>query len=300
MLEFTRTEYENLKKSKELDEFSPAQFHAWVNSNEDLFMKGESGEFDNDLQKSEYNTLQNELAAFVKVGVWEEDKQSTIVKSEYFIREKQVDFANEITKSENGEDETITKGIYRDTALNRKLGRVGTEFGSQIQKSKSMPIGTIHNGFKKIAEGKWRKVSEHGMTQREHKDTAYKHEDAAVRTKPTSDKGEDDRVYAEEYKAKKHKELASKLDSKDYSDEEVGLGVHKKGDKLEHNGETIHVGHDTSGGQSTITYKAPSVSDKTYYDLDKLKKVIEENKVTDEQRKTIQDRMRSKFNEDKF
>jgi hypothetical protein len=136
-LSFTRTEYENIKKSKELDEFSPAQFHAWVNSNEDLFMKGESGEFDNDLQKSEYNTLQNELAAFVKVGVWEEDKQSTIVKSEYFIREKQVDFANEITKSENGEDETITKGIYRDTALNRKLGRVGTEFGSQIEKARA-------------------------------------------------------------------------------------------------------------------------------------------------------------------
>lgn len=137
MLEFTRTEYENLKKSKELDEFSPAQFHAWINSNEDLFMKGESGEFDNDLQKSEYNTLQNELAAFVKVGVWEEDKQSTIVKSEFYIREKQVDFTDEITKSENGEDEIITKGIYRDTALNRKLGRVGTEFGSQIEKSRA-------------------------------------------------------------------------------------------------------------------------------------------------------------------
>lgn len=227
-LSFTRTEYENLKKSKELDEFSPAQFHAWINSNEDLFMKGESGEFDNDLQKSEYNTLQNELAAFAKVEVWEEDKQSTIVKSEYFIREKQVDFANEIIKSENGEDETITKGIYRDTALNRKLGRVGAEFGSEIKKSKSYPIGTIHNGFKKIAEGKWRKVSEHGMTQREHKDTAYKHEDAAVRTKPISDKGEDDRVYAEEYKAKKHKELASKLDSKDYSDEEVGISKDSK------------------------------------------------------------------------
>lgn len=133
-LSFTRTEYENIKKSKELDEFSPTQFHAWINSNEDLFMKGESGEFENDLQKSEYNTLQNELAAFAKVEVWEEDKQSTIVKSEFYIREKQVDFTQDIQKSENGEDETITKGIYRDTALNRKLGRVGAEFGSEIQK----------------------------------------------------------------------------------------------------------------------------------------------------------------------
>jgi hypothetical protein len=113
-------------------------------------------------------------------------------------------------------EQNIQKGMSPDEAIENVL-----------QKSKSMPIGTIHNGFKKIAEGKWRKVSEHGMTQREHKDTAYKHEDAAVRTKPTSDKGEDDRVYAEEYKAKKHKELASKLDSKDYSDEEVTGGEKK-------------------------------------------------------------------------
>lgn len=224
-LSFTRTEYENLKKSKELDEFSPAQFHAWINSNEDLFMKGESGEFDNDLQKSEYNTLQNELAAFAKVEVWEEDKQSTIVKSEYFIREKQVDFANEIIKSENGEDETITKGIYRDTALNRKLGRVGTEFGSQIQKSKSMPIGTIHNGYKKIADGKWRKVSEHGMTKEEH---------SRLQTEANDIQGEHQskRNHSQvEWWGKeslKHLDAASKLDSKDYSDEEVGISKDSK------------------------------------------------------------------------
>lgn len=130
-LQFTRTEYENLKKSKAIDEFSPEQFQKWIVSNEDLFMKGESGEFDNDLQKSDYNTLKNEVAAFTKVEVWEEDKQSTIVKSEYYIREKQVDFTDEIVKSENGEDETITKGTYRDTALNRKLERVGAEFGNK-------------------------------------------------------------------------------------------------------------------------------------------------------------------------
>lgn len=295
MLEFTRTEYENLKKSKELDEFSPAQFHTWINSNEDLFMKGESGEFDNDLQKSEYNTLQNELAAFVKVGVWEEDKQSTIVKSEFYIREKQVDFTDEITKSENGEDETITKGIYRDTALNRKLGRVGTEFGSQIEKARAATIGEIREWsgrkYKKQANGKWVEISVAGLSNKEHKDKAKNY--LLNAHKSHDPKGNEEL-------ADQHQIASSSVSDKEYSDEEIGLGVHKKGDKLEHNGETIHVGHDTSGGQSTITYKAPSVSDKTYYDLDKLKKVIEENKVTDEQRKTIQDRMRSKFNEDKF
>ena len=129
MLSFTRTEYENIKKSKELDEFLPEQFSKWIKLNEDLFMKGESGEFDDEIQKSDYNTLQNELSAFAKVEVWEEDKQSTIVKSEYYIREKQVDFTDNIVKSDNDEDETIIKGAYRDTALNRKLERVGKEFG---------------------------------------------------------------------------------------------------------------------------------------------------------------------------
>jgi hypothetical protein len=294
MLEFTRTEYENIKKSKELDEFSPAQFHAWINSNEDLFMKGESGEFDNDLQKSEYNTLQNELAAFVKVGVWEEDKQSTIVKSEYFIREKQVDFTDEITKSENGEDETIIKGIYRDTALNRKLGRVGTEFGSQIEKARA---GTYEDTPENRKLG--RVGQKYGESKREDKQNDTTLRDLETKLNYAKDFSPHKVDYYEQL-IKEHKEKSNPKESTDKKEEIVGSGVHKKGDKLEHNGETIHVGHDTSGGQSTITYKAPSVSDKTYYDLDKLKKVIEENKVTDEQRKTIQDRMRSKFNEDKF
>jgi hypothetical protein len=227
-LSFTRTEYENLKKSKELDEFSPAQFHAWINSNEDLFMKGESGEFDNDLQKSEYNTLQNELAAFAKVEVWEEDKQSTIVKSEFYIREKQVDFTDEITKSENGEDETITKGIYRDTALNRKLGRVGTEFGSQIEKSRAATIGEIREWsgrkYKKQANGKWVEVSEHGMTKKEHHTKAKEADDAITHRVGGSDEAT---MAAHDSRREKHLDISNKLSDKEYSDEEVGSGDHK-------------------------------------------------------------------------
>ena len=41
-------------------------------------------------------------------------------------------------------------------------------FSEDIYKSNSLPIGTIHNGFKKIAEGKWRKVSNEGLTYMEH------------------------------------------------------------------------------------------------------------------------------------
>lgn len=50
---------------------------------------------------------------------------------------------------------------------------------------------------------------------------------------------------------------------------------YKTGDKIQYNGATIHVGKDTSGGQNTTTYTAPSVSEKTFWDLDKLKEVID-------------------------
>ena len=40
-----------------------------------------------------------------------------------------------------------------------------------LEKGKSMPIGTITNGFKKIAEGKWRKVSSEGKTKEEHEES---------------------------------------------------------------------------------------------------------------------------------
>jgi hypothetical protein len=32
----------------------------------------------------------------------------------------------------------------------------------------SFPIGAIHNGYKKIADNTWVKVSKHGMTKKEH------------------------------------------------------------------------------------------------------------------------------------
>jgi hypothetical protein len=198
-------------------------------------------------------------------------------------------------------DQNLQKGMSPDEAIENVL-----------QKSKKANVGEVHtwNGkrYKKQSNGKWLEVSEHDRTH------SFLMETSAILKRKAQERRDFGIPYAAgEYEKDSiyWKEQASKLSDKEYEDHEIGLGgekkeataelgVHKKGDKLEHNGETIHVGHDTSGGQSTITYKAPSVSDKTYYDLDKLKKVIEENKVTDEQRKTIQDRMRSKFNEDKF
>lgn len=60
------------------------------------------------------------------------------------------------------------------------LGRTGLNLDSftNIEKGKKFPIGTISNGYKKIAEGKWKKVSEHGLTKKEHQEKAELHSKA--------------------------------------------------------------------------------------------------------------------------
>jgi hypothetical protein len=73
---------------------------------------------------------------------------------------------------------------------------------------------------------------------------------------------------------------------------------HKSGDRFEYGGETIHVGKDTSGGQNTITYKAPGVSDKTYWDLTILKKEITNKKESKKEEKKEEEKKLDGISED--
>lgn len=98
-----------------------------------------------------------------------------------------------------------------------------------LEKGRSFPIGTIHNGFKKVAEGKWRKVSEHGMTKEEHEKEEKKHtkdseilRERSLRAKKSNESaGLFHQGTEKKEEAKKHRDASSKLDSKDYSDTEV-------------------------------------------------------------------------------
>jgi hypothetical protein len=93
---------------------------------------------------------------------------------------------------------------------------------NDIEKGKRMPIGTITNGFKKIAEGKWRKVSEHGYNKETHERFAA----GTLNPEQTKNLPKSSQDYHIAQK-KLHIEAASKLDSKDYSDDEV-MGGEKK------------------------------------------------------------------------
>ena len=175
--------------------------------------------------------------------------------------------------------QSIEKVVLVNDELAKENWFVRTGQGADIEKSKKAGVGEIHtwNGkrYRKEANGKWVEVSEHGMSKKEHEDKAGEHRS---NMETSNKKGEGHIYYREMAKRDEHKDVAGKLSDKEHTDEEVGLGKKeepKKGDKIEHNGVTIHVGHDKSGGQDTLTYTAPSISDKKYWDLSSLKKEID-------------------------
>lgn len=96
---------------------------------------------------------------------------------------------------------------------------------NSLEKGKSMPIGTITNGFKKIAEGKWRKVSEHGKTKEEH---IYESDKYGEKLNRDNLLPEDSKKYYLD-ESKRHTKEALKLDSKEYSDVDV-VGKEKEED----------------------------------------------------------------------
>lgn len=86
-----------------------------------------------------------------------------------------------------------------------------------IQKAKKVPIGTVSNGFKKVAEGKWRKVSDsHKMTKEEHEKEADLADTRHV--KFANQNGEDD--YGHSQDRDMHKQKSKNLDDKEYTDQE--------------------------------------------------------------------------------
>lgn len=146
-----------------------------------------------------------------------------------------------------------------------------------IQKGRAAVVGEIREWsgkkYKKQGNGKWIEVSGEGKSKRQHLQEFHNN--------LSRDRHGEFSTYTKEDKERiinEQKDQADKLSDKEYDDtdfeEKEEKQTYKKGDKIEFNGVTIHVGKDTSGGQDTLTYKAPDVSDKTFWDLDKLKEKI--------------------------
>jgi hypothetical protein len=127
MLQISNKEFENkFKSNPNVEIFTKSYFDKYIEDNRELLVKADSNEELEDFEKSELNELQENIRSFAALEVYgREPHQQNIHKSIYYVREKQVDW----DVSEDGELMKARAGVYRDTAQNRKLGRVGQRFG---------------------------------------------------------------------------------------------------------------------------------------------------------------------------
>lgn len=129
-INLTKDELDKLVERNGLEVYPQEQFNAYIEANKELLIKGEASDLD-DIENSEYTALQEEIRSFSKAEVYNkaENSQTRIEKSICYVRPKQVEWSEEIQKSETGEEQKVKTGTYTDSILNRKLDRVGKVYG---------------------------------------------------------------------------------------------------------------------------------------------------------------------------
>ena len=206
-INITKQELDKLVKNEGVEVYSKDQFDAFVMSNKDLIIKATNSELD-DLEKSQYKEVTEEIGSFKRIEVYNQAENSTrIEKSIVFIRPKQVEWSEEIVKSEY----------------------------NNLEKGAAMPIGTIHNGFKKISEGVWKKVSSMGLTKQEH--------ESRMKEPITMQEG------------KSHQKVSKEVDDKDHSDEDVDNVGKENAKKLEYLQDDLKRGIQQLSEYDKINYK---------------------------------------------
>ena len=142
MFRLTQSEWETFKRRHEPEVFTKAMMEGWIEDIKEDLMKAESGEQLDEPTTNLVNNFKEELQSFQKVTVIRNAEENSLSKGliyeEYYIRPQQVEWIeNDITKSETGEIEKSRYGKYKNTELNRKLGRVGVEFGKKKEQGSS-------------------------------------------------------------------------------------------------------------------------------------------------------------------
>jgi hypothetical protein len=185
MIRVTREDFESFKRHKDPEVFTQAQINTWVSSLQDLLVKAESDEL-NDIEKSDVEKFNEEFNSFMQIEVVGNSRDLLTKSLEYerfFVREKQVEF-DTIEKGEDGIEKS-RHGKYMDTALNRKMGRVGAEFGSKKEGDDILEKGGEGSrGGKVIGHTKSGKPiydtfshPEHAnFSKEDHRDAQYLHE----------------------------------------------------------------------------------------------------------------------------
>lgn len=136
-MKLTEAQFETLKRRENPEVYTTEQMNQWIEGLKDTLVKAEVGELD-EVEKAEVDLFNEEFKSFTKVTVISSPKSEELIKglryTDFYIREQQVEWTevDNIIKSEDGGEDTIEKGregIYKPTATNTKLGRVGAKFG---------------------------------------------------------------------------------------------------------------------------------------------------------------------------
>jgi hypothetical protein len=185
MIKITSEQFEELKRLHSPEVFTEAQMNAWVEGLKDTLVKAEVDELD-EQEKAVVDEFNHEFTSFVKVQVISTPSDSDLSKGlkydNFFMREKQVEWTDDIQKSEDGEDKVMGRtGTYLDTKLNRDMNRVGLVFGGSIEKSENDELekgGEGSKGGKIIGHTKSGKAIYDSANHPEHKEfTEEDHKD---------------------------------------------------------------------------------------------------------------------------
>jgi len=148
------------------------------------------------------------------------------------IRKVMKEFKEGTLKSSSGElvtdrKQAIAIAISEADNIEKSDDADSDSSEESIEKAQKANIGDIHvwggKRYKKIGEGKWVEVSEHGMTKKEHKEKHLYHFG-----KEWGPKYLKDRNVNHGLESSVHFIEASKLSNKEHSDEEVGIGKKNK------------------------------------------------------------------------
>jgi len=140
MIRLTEEQFGDLKRRENPEVFTEEQISNWIIDVAEKLTKADLGEAD-PIEKAEADEFNEEFKQFTRIQIIKAPKSEDLTKSlQYetlYIRERQIEFFDEIQKGEDGEplkgdDGEIIKargGVYTDTAYNRKKGRVGQKYG---------------------------------------------------------------------------------------------------------------------------------------------------------------------------
>lgn len=122
---------------------------------------------------------------------------------------EQIDLEKGVENELENEDEPAEEGAESD----EEEGELQKSFSDNLEKGKALPIGTVHNGYKKVGDNSWKKVSSMGMTKKEHDEKLDK-----IGNQPKKS-GDAEKGIQKEYN--KHAKAYRETDDRDYSDADV-------------------------------------------------------------------------------